>query len=62
MSCDSVLLKGISVFELLHDDDRDELAKVVDVSTLKVGQTLFEAGEPGDSMFIVRSGSIELYI
>ena len=62
MSCDSVLLKGISVFELLHDDDRDELAKVVDVSTLKVGETLFEAGEPGDSMFIVRSGSIELYI
>jgi len=62
MSCDSVLLKGISVFELLHDDDRDELAKVVDVSTLKVGQTLFEAGEPGESMFIVRSGSIELYI
>jgi uncharacterized membrane protein len=38
------------------------LAKVVDVSTLKVGQTLFEAGEPGESMFIVRSGSIELYI
>lgn len=62
MSCDSVLLKGISVFELLHDDDRDELAKVVDVSTLKVGETLFEAGEPGESMFIVRSGSIELYI
>jgi CRP/FNR family transcriptional regulator, cyclic AMP receptor protein len=62
MSCDSVLLKGISVFELLHDDDLDELAKVVDVSTLKVGQTLFEAGEPGESMFIVRSGSIELYI
>jgi uncharacterized membrane protein len=55
-------LKGISVFELLHDDDLDELAKVVDVSTLKVGQTLFEAGEPGESMFIVRSGSIELYI
>lgn len=62
MSCDSVLLKGISVFELLHDDDRDELAKVVDVSYLKVGQTLFEAGEPGDSMFIVRSGSVELFI
>ena len=62
MSCDSVLLKGISVFELLHDDDRDELAKVVDLAPLKVGQTLFEAGEPGESMFIVRSGSIELYI
>ncbi|HKR59180.1 MAG TPA: DUF1003 domain-containing protein [Pyrinomonadaceae bacterium] len=62
MSCDSLLLKGISIFELLHDEDRDELAKVVDVTTLKAEQTLFEAGEPGDAMFIVRSGSIELFI
>jgi uncharacterized membrane protein len=62
MSCDSVLLKGISVFELLHDDDRDELAKVVDVTKLTAGEALFEAGDPGESMFIVRSGSIELYI
>lgn len=30
MPCDSELLKGIAIFELLHDDDRLELAKVVD--------------------------------
>lgn len=62
MPCDSLLLKGISIFELLHDEDRDELAKVVDVTTVKAQETLFEAGEPGESMFIVSSGSIELFI
>ena len=62
MSCDSLLLKGLSIFELLHDDDRDELAKVVDVAVMKTGEVLFEAGEPGESMFIVRSGSLELFI
>jgi CRP/FNR family transcriptional regulator, cyclic AMP receptor protein len=62
MSCDSELLKGIAIFELLHDEDRDELAKVVDSQQLTAGEILFQAGEPGESLFIVRSGSIELYI
>src|SRR5437764_11528479 len=29
---------------------------------LKAGETLFQAGDPGESLFIVRSGSIELFI
>jgi CRP/FNR family transcriptional regulator, cyclic AMP receptor protein len=62
MPCDSELLKGIAIFELLHDDDRLELAKVVDSLRLQAGEVLFHAGEPGESLFIVRSGSIELYI
>lgn len=62
MPCDVELLRGIAVFELLHEDDRDALAKVVDYLKLPVGETLFRAGEPGDSLFIVRSGSVELYI
>lgn len=62
MPCDPDLLKGIAIFELLHDDDRIELAKVVDSVQLQSGTILFQAGEPGESLFIVRKGSIELYI
>jgi CRP/FNR family transcriptional regulator, cyclic AMP receptor protein len=62
MPCDPELLKGIAIFELLHDEDRIELAKVVDSLRLQAGETLFQAGEPGESLFIVRSGSIELAI
>ena len=62
MGCDVELLTGIEFFELLHEHDRVELANVVDAIKLNAGETLFNAGEPGDSLFIVRSGSIELYI
>ncbi len=62
MGCDVTLLTGIEIFELLHEDDRLELANVVDAIKLNAGETLFQAGEPGESLFIVRSGSIELFI
>jgi CRP/FNR family cyclic AMP-dependent transcriptional regulator len=62
MGCDVALLAGIEIFELLHAEDRQALAGVVDAVTLKAGETLFHAGEPGESLFIVRSGSIELFI
>jgi uncharacterized membrane protein len=32
------------------------------ILSLKDGATLFHAGEPGDALYIVRSGEIELYI
>ncbi len=62
MGCDVSLLAGIEMFELLHGDDRHALADVVDAIKLNATETLFHAGEPGDSLFIVRSGSIELFI
>src|SRR5919206_59914 len=62
MGCDVSLLAGIDMFELLHEDDRRALADVVDSIKRKPGETLFHAGEPGESLFTVRSGSIELFI
>jgi uncharacterized membrane protein len=62
MGCDVSLLSGIDFFELLKDDDRCELANVVDAIKLSTGETLFNAGEPGESLFVVRSGAIELFI
>jgi CRP/FNR family cyclic AMP-dependent transcriptional regulator len=62
MACDPALLRGLELFEHLEDDDRDRLAEVVDLLELNEGDTLFHAGEPGDSLFIVHNGEIELYI
>ncbi|HKY29477.1 MAG TPA: DUF1003 domain-containing protein [Pyrinomonadaceae bacterium] len=62
MPCDAELLKGIEIFELLDEGDRIELAKVVDTQQVSAGGTLFQAGEPGESLFVVRSGEIELFI
>ena len=62
MGCDVELLAGIEFFALLKEEDRQALADVVDSIELKYGETLFHAGDPGESLFIVRSGSVELYI
>ena len=60
MGCDVSLLSGIEFFDFLKDDDRRELANVVDAIKLNAGETLFHTGDPGEALFVVRSGSIEL--
>ncbi len=62
MPCNPVFLSNIRMFELLNEDDRQALAHVVDELTIPAGHTLFQAGDPGDSLFIVREGNIELFI
>lgn len=62
MPCDPQFLANIKMFELLDDDDRVELAKVIDESHVPAGDALFHAGDPGDALFIVQSGEIELFI
>jgi CRP/FNR family cyclic AMP-dependent transcriptional regulator len=62
MPCDPSFLADIQMFELLNEGDRVALAAVVDELTVPAGHTLFQAGDPGDSLFIVRSGEIELFI
>lgn len=62
MPLDIKQLEGIPLFDLLDPEDRKSVAEVVDYQRLSAGQNLFQAGEPGDSLFIVHSGQIELYI
>ena len=62
MPCDPSFLANITMFEHLNEDDRLMLAKVVDELAVPEGHTLFQAGDPGDSLFIVRFGEIELFI
>jgi len=56
------MLVDIKMFELLDDDDRVALANVIDELAVPQGQQLFQAGDPGDSLFVVQSGEIELFI
>ncbi|MDX6560009.1 MAG: family transcriptional regulator, cyclic receptor protein [Blastocatellia bacterium] len=62
MPCNPIYLANIKMFELLNEDDRVALSKVVDELDVPEGHTLFQAGDPGDSLFIVREGNIELFI
>ena len=62
MACDPSMLTDVELFEHLDEEDRRSLAAAIDLRRLAAGDILFHAGEPGESLYIVRSGEIELYI
>jgi uncharacterized membrane protein len=62
MAVDPTFLANISLFTQLDDDERGVLASAMQERPVKAGETLFRAGEPGDSMFIVQSGRVELFV
>ena len=62
MACDPNLLTEIKMFASLDEHDRQALAEVVDKLKLDAGHILFQAGDPGDSLYVVESGQIELFI
>ena len=62
MPCDAAMLADVELFEHLGVEDRQRLAEAVDLIRLSAGDMLFQAGEPGESLFIVRSGEVELFV
>jgi CRP/FNR family transcriptional regulator, cyclic AMP receptor protein len=61
MVCDPAFLSDVPLFKLLDEQERTGLASVLDLRPVKRGEILFHTGEPGDRMFVVRSGSVELF-
>ncbi len=62
MACDVALLADVKLFDLLEEEDRKTLAEMIDCVKLVQGEPLFQAGHPGDELYLVRSGAVELYI
>lgn len=62
MACEPSLLTNVSLFEHLEEPDREHLARFIHERRLTAGETLFKAGEPGESLYVVRSGEVELFI
>jgi CRP/FNR family cyclic AMP-dependent transcriptional regulator len=62
MPCEPAMLTEVDLFEHLGADDRNRLAQMIDSRELAAGAVLFHTGEPGESLYIVRSGQVELFI
>lgn len=62
MTTNAEFLAEIPLFSLLDEAERTLLAERVDVTPLKAGQTLFRYGDPGDTMYVVKSGQVELSV
>lgn len=56
------ILAAVPLFKLLDPIERAGLAKVFDRQDAASGQVIFNAGEPGDSLYIVVSGTVELSV
>src|SRR3982751_3387083 len=62
MPCDVHELATVKLFELLDDEELAQLAASIDSMIVDVGETLFNAGDFGESLYIVNWGEIELSI
>jgi uncharacterized membrane protein len=61
MATRSEALAEIPLFALLDDQERAALAERLDEASFPAGATIFHAGEPGDALYVVRSGEVEIY-
>jgi len=62
MTQDVALLKSVPIFAELAEDQRAALAVELEEVAISAGDYLCEYGDPGDSMFIVREGTLEVSI
>ena len=62
MPADVKLLEEVPLFKLLDSDERVQLAAVLEETQIANGETLFKIGDPGDSLYIVRSGLVEMFV
>lgn len=55
-------LRQVSLFQLMDEAERASLASHVETLTYRKGEHVFMFGDPGDSLYIVCSGELEIYI
>src|ERR1043165_8434484 len=61
MLTDAALLAEVPFFQLLDESERASLATHLEAVQLPKGRMVFEYGDPGDSLFLVRSGAAEVF-
>jgi CRP/FNR family cyclic AMP-dependent transcriptional regulator len=62
MPVDPALLASMPFFHSFADADRIAIADVLEVVHIPAGKPIFNVGDPGDAMYIVRSGEAETTI
>jgi CRP/FNR family cyclic AMP-dependent transcriptional regulator len=62
MATTAEILADVPFFALLDDQERATLAERLESVSLPAGTTVFHANDPGDAMYVVRSGEVEIFI
>jgi uncharacterized membrane protein len=61
MAEDTSFLAEIPFFQLLSEEERADLVARLEPIRLPAGRMVFDYGDPGDALFIVRSGAVEVF-
>lgn len=62
METDAELLKEVPLFQFLDDTERLQLSSHLDKVQFAPGETLFRYGDPGDALYIISSGELEVFL
>jgi CRP/FNR family transcriptional regulator, cyclic AMP receptor protein len=62
MPIDASILSEIEHLRELSAGDRVALAEKIELMRYAAGQTIFNLGDPGHALYIVRSGEVEIYV
>lgn len=54
-------LAEIPLFALLDEQERAALAERLDEASFPAGATIFHTGQPGDALYVVRTGEVEIF-
>ncbi|MGH2522926.1 MAG: Crp/Fnr family transcriptional regulator, partial [Anaerolineales bacterium] len=61
MPTDAALLAEVPFFSLLDEQERADLATQLDVVNFTAGQMIFNYGDPGGALYVIRSGEAEVF-
>src|SRR5262245_49724246 len=62
MPTDAALLQEVPFFQLMDEQERTALAGVLDVVRVPANQVVFHYNDPGDALYIIRAGSVEIFV
>lgn len=62
MSATSEMIAEVPLFETMDEAERESLCQLLRLRRYDKGETVFHAGDVGDSFFVVRSGTVQVYI
>ncbi len=61
MSADAEALDEVPLFQSLSATERAALAARADIVRLPAGKLLFGYGDPGDSLYVLRAGAVQIF-
>ena len=56
------MIGEVPIFGLLDEEEREALAQMMNSRDFKAGEAIFQYGDPGGEIFILRNGSVEVYV